>query len=114
MRIELETQSFSMSSRVFINPNHTLYTLNHDLFGTCASNKPVKTIRAQKADREGQSFMVVADALFGIVLSIRFECRAESQRRNGNRLMYGLMEGRGEYFLSGIVVSMDGYAQQIL
>ena len=92
---------------------HLLATLDDDLFGTRASDKQFKMLGSRKADKEGHSADAVADALFRIVLAIRFRRRGEQQTESVRKLFSILMDGRGEEALNGCIATADrGYEKQ--
>ena len=68
---EFEGESFRMSSKVYLNPNHTFCTLDDDLRGTRAEDHQVKTFNYRKADREYHSMTEVADSIFRVFLHAR-------------------------------------------
>ncbi|PXF41823.1 hypothetical protein BWQ96_08471 [Gracilariopsis chorda] len=69
---EFEHLALCDTRKVFFSPLHLLATLDDDLFGTRAANNQFKMISSRKAEREGHSADALADALFRIVLAIRF------------------------------------------
>jgi hypothetical protein len=105
-----EKAAYEMTRKVFLTPMHTFATLDDDLYGTRASDNQVKTLSMRKADREGHTADVIADALFRITLAVRFRRRGEQQSANVLRLISTLIEGRGEQCLHGLVLTADrGY-----
>ena len=62
----LEQGALEMSARIFFCHSFTLATLDDDVYGTRAVENQVKTLSARKADREGHTAEVMADALFRI------------------------------------------------
>ena len=66
------------SRSMFFVPLHQVVTLDDDLMGTRSAENPVKTLSNRKADKEGHSTDVVADAFFRIVLAVRFRRRGRA------------------------------------
>lgn len=60
-----EKTAFSVTCKVFLNPNHLFATLDDDLCGTRASDNQVKTLSARKADEERHTADAIADVLSG-------------------------------------------------
>ena len=90
-------------------------TLDDDLFGTRARDNQVKKLSNRKADKEGHCADVVSDAIFRIVLGLRFSRRGESQEDNVNKLLDSLLSGLGQVSVSGLVLTADrGYAKMKL
>lgn len=54
---------------------YLLATLDDDLYRTRAADGQVKMLSSRKADKEGHSADAVADALFRVVLALRFRRR---------------------------------------
>ena len=67
-----------MTCTVFINPVHTLATLDDDLCGTRAGDNQVKSLSIRKADREGHTADAIVDALFRVKLIVRFRRRGKA------------------------------------
>lgn len=97
---EFENLAFRDTRKVFFSPLHLLATLDDDRFGRRASGNQVKMLRFRKADKEGHTADAVADALFRIVLAIRFRRRGEAQTDSVRKLLTTLNNGRGEEALS--------------
>ncbi|PXF45600.1 hypothetical protein BWQ96_04605 [Gracilariopsis chorda] len=69
-------------------------------------------ISSRKADREGHSADALADALFRIVLAIRFRRRGEAQTESVRKMLVTLMDGRREEAVNGCIVTADrGYGK---
>ena len=79
---EFENLAFREVRKAFFNPLHLFCNLDDDLFGTRASDNQVKTLSNRNADKEGHAADVLADALFRIILGVRFHRRGESQIDN--------------------------------
>lgn len=74
---EFEQCAFRKTRAIFLNILHLSLTLDDYLFGTRAADNHVKTLNCWKADKENHSADVVADAIFIIILKIRFRRRGE-------------------------------------
>ena len=110
---QFERRAFDVSGKVFLVPDHTICSLDDDLMGTRASDNQHKTISNRKADREGHTVDVISDALFRVVLQIRFARRGEKRIQGVRKLLSSLLDSRGQQCLQGIVVALDrGYARQ--
>lgn len=66
----------------FLDPNHSICSLDDDLFGTRATDNMVRYLSARKTDKEGQSSDLIVDALFRSVLQLRLRRRVESHIMN--------------------------------
>lgn len=112
---EFETLAFREVRKVFFSTMHLFATLDDDLFGTRAADNQVKTISARKADKEGHVADVLADALFRIVMGLRFRRRGEKQEVAIRRLMENVTDGRGEAALVGLTLTADrGYGKEAI
>ncbi|PXF43284.1 hypothetical protein BWQ96_06981 [Gracilariopsis chorda] len=110
---EFESIGFRDTRKVFFCPLHLLATLDDDLYGTRASDNQVKMLSARKADKEGHSADALADALFRIILAIRFRRRGEAQTESVKKLLSTVLDGRGEEANTGCIVTADrGYGKQ--
>jgi len=110
---EFETLAFRETKKVFFSPLQLLATLDDELHGTRAVDNQVKTLSDRKADREGHSADLVADALFRIVFAQRYRRRGEPQVDSVRKLLTGLFDGRGEESLSSCIVTADrGYGKE--
>lgn len=81
---EFDQTDFCKSRRILYIPSFQFLTLDDEIMKTRSQKNPVKSMSNKKADREGQSADVVADALFRFVIELRL-IRKE--------------EGRAEYVL---------------
>lgn len=95
MLSEFERDSFSTSKRLFYLPVIQFLTLDDELMGIRSQSNPVKSIFIRKADREGQSADVVADALFRFSIESRLHRRGESSTDSVNQLLKNTQDGRG-------------------
>lgn len=87
-------------------------TLDDDLFGTRAADNQVKTLSARKADKEGHSEDAIADALFRVVLGLRFRRREELHTESVRKLLITVLDERGEEALNGCIIAADrGYGK---
>lgn len=110
---EFECLAFRDTRKICFTPLYQMATLDDDLFGTRAADNQVKMLSNRKADREGHSADAVADALFRIVLALRFRRRAEPQHVSVRKLIDSLMDGRGEKSITGCIVTADrGYGNE--
>lgn len=93
---------------------HMFETLDVDHFGSHAADNPIKTIYPRKADEEGHCTDVLDDAIFRIVLGLRFRRRGEGQDNYVRRLFQKMVDGRGELSLVGLTVTeYRGYGKEI-
>ena len=104
---QFEKSSYRMSCRVFFVSDHSMITLDDDLYGTRANDCQVKTLSARKADREGHCAIVVADALFRTTLGVRFLRRGEPQDVCVDKLLESLLADRGELNINKVVLTAD-------
>lgn len=65
----------------------------------------MKTLSTRKADREGHPADFVSDSLFRVVFATRFRRRGEPQVESVRKMFGALLDGRGEEFLSGCVMT---------
>lgn len=110
---EFEPAVFRMSAPIFLAPNHTITSLDDDLMGTRAADNHVKTISNRKADGEGHVTDVLADALFRVVLQMRFRRRQDNLETCVSKIVANLMEVRGDISCQIMTVVADkGYARR--
>lgn len=67
----------------------------------------MKPISNGKADWEGHSSDVIVDAFFRFFMQLRFRRRGESQIENVKKLLAVILEHHGEYFLKGVLMTVD-------
>ena len=109
---ELEKLAFGPSCRIFFIPLHSILTLDDDLHGTRSKSNQVKKLSARKADKEGHCSIVVADALFRVILAWRFDRRGEAQDVSVDKTLDRLLENRGELSVAGVTMTADrGFAK---
>jgi hypothetical protein len=100
---------------VLFVPLYQYLTLDDELVGSRAEDNQVKSLSMRKADREGKTAEVIADALFRVVLALLFHRRDEAQADGVSKLIESLMEGRGELSSKGLIVTADrGYGKAAL
>lgn len=104
---EMEQLAFRTSRKVYLHTTQMFATMDDDLFGTRSNNNQVKSISARKADREGHSADVIAEALSRVVIALRFRRRAESQVASVRKLLNISLEERGEISFNGINITAD-------
>eukprot|EP00737_Agarophyton_chilense_P003620 gb/GEZJ01004291.1/.p1 GENE.gb/GEZJ01004291.1/~~gb/GEZJ01004291.1/.p1 ORF type:complete len:189 (-),score=19.47 gb/GEZJ01004291.1/:1642-2208(-) len=74
----------------------------------------MKTVSSQRADREGPSADGLADALFRVVMALKFERRAEKHVESFRKLLQIFFNGRGEGAMSSLILSADrGYGKEL-
>lgn len=61
-----------MTWNVCLTLNFTIVTLDDDLYGTQAKDNQVKTLSSRKAEKEGNSDVVICDVVFQKALGVRF------------------------------------------
>ena len=106
---QFERAAFRMTARMF----HTIISLDDDLMGTRTVDNQVKTISNRKADGEGHVADVLADALFRVVLQMRFRRRHDKLESCDSKIIANLMEVRGDISRQGMTVVADrGYARR--
>ena len=93
---QFERDAFRMSARIFLAPNHTIISLDDDLIGTRAADNQVKTIFNRKADGEVHVADVLADALFRVVMQMRFRQRHNKHESCVSEIVSNLLDVRGD------------------
>lgn len=110
---DFEFTAFDTSRRLFYVPTCQMLTLDDELMGTRSNSNPVKTLSSRKADREGHSSDVLADALFRITLMSRFHRRGEQQVDTVERLIRSVQECQGEMSCRSAILTADrGYGRE--
>lgn len=82
-----EKTAYDMSLKIFITPVHTCATLFDDVYWNRAKFNKVKSLSSRKADREGHSGDAITDALFRVMLEVRFRSRGETKAANVEKLV---------------------------
>ncbi|PXF42597.1 hypothetical protein BWQ96_07692 [Gracilariopsis chorda] len=109
---EFELLAFRTTQKIFFLTSNLLVTLDDDLFGTRACDNQVKTLSARKGDKEGHSADTVADALFRVLLTLRFWRQGEKNTDSVNNMLGSLLDGRSEEALNACHVTADrGYGK---
>lgn len=76
---EFEMFTMQLVSRMFFVALHQVITLDDDLVGTRSRDNQVKSLSSCKANKEVHLADVVVDAIFNVVISLRFRRRGEGK-----------------------------------
>lgn len=110
---EFKHGAFMETRRIFLFTFHLFLTLDDDLFVTCAAKNQVKMISSRKADKEGYSVYVVADAFSRIVFGMQSRSRGEIQLNSVKTLLTSLFEVKGKETLNSCILTADsGYEKE--
>lgn len=102
-------------SIVFFTPLHQVVTLDDDLVATRARGNQVNTLGSRKCDKEGDLADVLADALFIVVMSVRFRRRGDGQERSAITTVERLLTQADLSTVSSLIVIGDrGYGRDSL
>lgn len=108
--IEFEHLAFREIRKAFSFPLHIIATLDDGPFGTRAVGFQVNMLSAWKAEKEFNSADSVFNALFRMVLGIRFRRQGESQTESVSKLLANIFDESGEESLNGCIIKADrGY-----
>ena len=102
---EFERTAFRSTRKIFFNPDYLLATLDDDVYGTRARDNQVKSLSTRKAEKEGHIADVIDDALFRVILRVRFRRRSKSQEAIVRKLLSSILDGTGQMSPAGITVT---------
>lgn len=112
---DIKRHCFTVVRNVFFGTTPLFANLDGDLFGAHAVDNQVKTLSNRKAYNEENTVDFIADAVFRVVLAIRFRRSGESAKKGVSGLMIVMMDVRaGQALLEFMVTADRGYGRDAL
>lgn len=88
-----------------LNVLHRFRTHDEDLFETRAAGNQIKMPSSRNADKEGHSADPVADALYRVILGIKFWRRGVRQKNLVQIVLSDILDGKGGETLSSCILT---------
>jgi hypothetical protein len=107
-----EHAAFHSSCKIFLQPSHSILTLDDDLYGTRASDNQVKHLSSRKADKEGHCADALAEPFTRVTVYVRFRRRGQRQEENVETMLSSVLREFGSQSVHGLVITADrGYGK---
>lgn len=108
----METTAFSKITRVLFITAFQTVTLDADVVGTRSHDNQVKFLSPRKSAKEGKMADNISDALFHVVLSVRFGRRGGRQESSTSTTIGRILEDQEQLALSSLTWTADrGYGR---